>query len=64
MPVRRWTVPWTTAAALLSGSGPSVFALFADEKDAAAAEVAVRAAYHDATVCLCRPARKMTMDII
>ena len=50
--------------ALLSGSGPSVFALFADEKDAAAAEVAVRAAYHDATVCLCRPARKMTMDII
>ncbi len=49
---------------LLSGSGPSVFALFADEKDAAAAEVAVRAAYHDATVCLCRPARKMTMDII
>lgn len=49
---------------LLSGSGPSVFALFEDENDAAAAEVAVRAAYHDATVCLCRPARKMTMDII
>lgn len=44
--------------ALLSGSGPSVFALFADEKDAAAAEVAVRAAYHDATVLICRPAGK------
>ena len=49
---------------LLSGSGPSVFALFEEENDAVAAEVAVRAAYHDATVCLCRPARKMTMDII
>ena len=43
---------------LLSGSGPSVFSLFADESDAVRAMNVVRSAYTDASVFLCRPAGK------
>lgn len=43
---------------LLSGSGPSVFALFEDENDAARAMSSVRGIYPDATVFICRPAGK------
>lgn len=43
---------------LLSGSGPSVFALFEDENDAARAMSSVRGAYPDAAVFICRPAGK------
>lgn len=43
---------------LLSGSGPSVFALFEDENDAARAMSSVRGIYPDAAVFICRPAGK------
>lgn len=43
---------------LLSGSGPSVFSLFEDEKRAAAAMNAVRDKFPDAAAFLCRPAGK------
>lgn len=43
---------------LLSGSGPSVFALFEDENDAARAMSSVCGIYPDAAVFICRPAGK------
>lgn len=43
--------------ALLSGSGPSVFALFEREEDSGAAAMALKDEFDDISVFLCRPAK-------